>query len=94
MPRKAIPEETPAPVRILATIEARHEEGPRADPSAYPKHLIEYLDGTVLEVWDLGSEAPAYVRLRVVSAEVAPADDEAVSADAEQARGDADPAAG
>ena len=74
MPRKAIPEEEPAPVRILATIEARHEEGPRADPSAYPKELIEYLDGTVLEIWEQGGEAPAYVRLRVASAEVVPAD--------------------
>lgn len=94
MPRKAIPEEEPAPVRMLVTVDARYQEGPQADPSRYPKELIEYLAGTVLEVWDQGGEAPAYVELSVISVEVVSADDEAAPADPEQTSGDTDAAAG
>jgi hypothetical protein len=68
--------ETPAPVRLIVTIEADLLEGPEADPKEYPYEISEYITGAELEIYDPAheEEGPAFVKLRVVNAEVAPAE--------------------
>jgi hypothetical protein len=68
-------EETPAPVKLIFTAEVNYSDGPVADPSFYPREVSGWLEGMTAEVDDPRNDQPTGVRLRNVTAELAPADD-------------------